>query len=174
MDRRIAAWFGTAILFAALYAGVPLAGLAIDRTVGLSPLSLALGLVGSPLLFVGVAGLLWCFALFARARGTPNPVMPPEQLVTAGPYAWTRNPIAGSHFLAVLGVALIVGSPAAVAITFLLGIPADLLVRRREQGLPSRFGDAYRTYRAPGRPGRPGRQKRHSRRDTDRRALRTR
>ena len=148
MDRRIAAWFGTAILFAALYAGVPLAGLAIDRTVGLSPLSLAVRLVGSPLLFVGVAGLLWCFALFARARGTPNPVMPPEQLVTAGPYAWTRNPIAGSPFLAVLGVALIVGSPAAVAITFLLGIPADLVVRREEQGLASRFGDAYRTYRA--------------------------
>ena len=148
MDRRIAAWFGTAILFAALYAGVPLAGLAIDRTVGLSPLSLAVRLVGSPLLFVGVAGLLWCFALFARARGTPNPVMPPEHLVTAGPYVWTRNPIAGSHFLAVLGVALVVGSPSAVGITFLLGFPADFVVRREERGLESRFGEAYRKYRA--------------------------
>src|SRR2546428_9183075 len=108
MDRRIAAWFGTSILFAALYAGVPLAGLAIDRTVGLSPLSLAVRLVGSPLLFVGVAGLLWCFALFARARGTPNPVMPPEQLVTAGPYARSRNPNARSHFLAALCFAAIV------------------------------------------------------------------
>src|SRR5256712_9503244 len=135
MDRRIAAWFGTAILFAALYAGVPLAGLAIDRTVGLSPLSLAVRLVGSPLLFVGVAGLLWCFALFARARGTPNPVMPPEQLVTAGPYAWTRNPIAGSHFLAVLGVALIVGSSPAGASIFLLRGSPGLGCRRGEQGL---------------------------------------
>src|SRR3989454_6559296 len=148
MDRRIAAWFGTAILFAALYAGVPLAGLAIDRTVGLSLLSLAVRLVGSPLLFVGVAGLLWCFALFAKAGGTPNPVMPPEQLVTAGPYAWTRNPIAGSHFLAVLGVALIVGSPAALAITFLLRIPAALVVRLAEQSLASRFRGAHRTYPA--------------------------
>src|SRR5207245_6546469 len=139
---------GSAILFAALYGGVPLAGLAIDRAVGLSPLPLAVRLVGPALLFAGAAGLIWCFALFAKAGGTPNPVMPPEQLVTAGPYAWTRNPIAGSHFLAVLGVALIVGSPAAVAITFLLGIPADLVVRREEQGLASRFGDAYRTYRA--------------------------
>src|SRR2546425_7675711 len=147
MDRRIAAWFGTAILFAALYAGVPLAGLAIDRTVGLSPLSLAVRLVGPPLLFVGVAGLLWCFALFARARGTPNPVMPPEQLVTAGPYAWTRNPIAGSHFLAVLGVALIVGSPGAVLIVFLLGIPANLLIRFEERSLERRFGEEYRAYR---------------------------
>jgi len=74
--------------------------------------------------------------------------MPPDQLVTAGPYAWTRNPIAGSHFLAVLGVALIVGSSAAVAITFLLGIPANLVIRHEEQALASRFGEAYRTYHA--------------------------
>src|SRR3989442_1142810 len=148
MDRRIASWFGTAILFAALYAGVPLAGLAIDRTVGLSPLSLAVRLVGSPLLFVGVAGLLWCFVLFAKARGTPNPVMPPEELVTSGPYAWTRNPIAGSHFLALLGVALVVGSPAAAGIVFLLGVPANLVIHREERGLEARFGEAYRAYRA--------------------------
>ena len=148
MDRRIAAWSGTAILFAALYAGAPLAGLAIDRAVGLSLLPLAVRLVGPALLFAGVLGLIWCFALFARARGTPNPVMPPEQLVTAGPYAWTRNPIAGSHFLAVLGVAIIVGSSAAVAITFLLAIPADLVIRREEHGLESRFGERYRKYSA--------------------------
>ncbi len=148
MDRRIAAWSGSAILFTALYVGVPLAGLAIDRAIGLSPLSLAIRLLGPPLLFVGVIGLVWCFALFAKAGGTPNPVMPPDQLVTAGPYAWTRNPIAGSHFLAVLGVALIVGSSAAVAITFLLGIPANLVIRHEEQALASRFGEAYRTYHA--------------------------
>src|SRR2546428_2871126 len=109
MDRRIAAWSGTAILFAALYAGVPLAGLAIDRAVGLSLLRLAVRLVGPALLFAGVLGLIWCFALFARARGTPNPVMPPEQLVTAGPYAWARKPVAGSALLALLRVAPLPG-----------------------------------------------------------------
>src|SRR3989442_14071536 len=122
-------------------AACPCAGLAIDRAVGLSLLPHEVRLVGPALLFAGVLGLIWCFALFARARGTPNPVMPPEQLVTAGPYAWTRNPIAGSHFLAVLGVALIVGSPPAVAITFLLGIPAHLAFRLGVQGLASAFGD---------------------------------
>src|SRR3989454_4442007 len=148
MDRRIMAWSGTAILFVALYAGVPLAGLAIDRPVGLGPLPPLVRLLGSPLIFAGLAGIGWCFVLFAKARGPQNPVMPPEELVTSGPYAWTRNPIAGSHFLAVLGVALTVGSPAAVAITFLLGVPANLVIRLEEQGLASRFGDAYRTYRA--------------------------
>jgi protein-S-isoprenylcysteine O-methyltransferase Ste14 len=148
MDRRVVAWSGTAILFVALYAGVPLAGLALDGAIGLGPLPLAVRLVGPFLFFAGLMGLGWCFVLFARARGTPNPVMPPVKLVTSGPYAWMRNPIAGSHFLAVLGVALVVGSPAAVAITFLLGIPADLVTRREERGLESRFGEAYRAYRA--------------------------
>src|SRR2546427_8303639 len=142
MDRRIAAWSGSAILFAALYGGVPLAGLAIDRAVGLSPLPLAVRLVGPALLFAGAAGLIWCFALFAKAGGTPNPVMPPEQLVTAGPYAWTRNPIAGSHFLPLLRVALIVGSPPARPITLLLGVPPPLVFPPREQSLPSPFRGA--------------------------------
>jgi len=148
MNRQIVAWSGIATLFAILYAGVPFAGLAIDHAVGLGPLPFAVRLFGPVLLFAGLAGLSWCFTLFARARGTPNPMMPPEALVTSGPYAWTRNPIAGSHFLAVLGVTLIVGSPVAVGITFLLGIPADLITRREEHGLESRFGEAYRTYRA--------------------------
>ncbi len=148
MDRRFAAWSGTAILFVALYAGVPLAGLAIDRALGLGTFAPAVRLLGLALLFSGVVGLGWCFVLFAKARGTPNPLMPPAELVTSGPYAWTRNPIAGSHFLAVLGVGLAVGSPAAVAITFLLGIPADLIIRREERGLELRFGDSYRSYRA--------------------------
>src|SRR2546426_4261668 len=93
MNRTSWAWCGSAILFAALYGGVPLAGLAIDRAVGLSPLPLAVRLVGPALLFAGAAGLIWCFALFAKAGGTPNPVMPPEQLVTAGPYASAPKPV---------------------------------------------------------------------------------
>src|SRR5207245_11627072 len=133
MNRTSWAWSGSAILFAALYGGVPLAGLAIDRAVGLSPLPLAVRLVGPALLFAGAAGLIWCFALFAKAGGTPNPVMPPEQLVTAGPYAWTRNPIGGSRFPARLGVALIVRPPGGVPLPLLRRLAAELLCRREEQ-----------------------------------------
>jgi protein-S-isoprenylcysteine O-methyltransferase Ste14 len=148
MERRIIAWAGTAALFVALYAGVPLAGLAVDRGVGLEPFPLTVRLAGPILVVVGFAGLGWCFVLFARAHGTPNPILPPERLVTSGPYAWTRNPIAGSHFLAVLGVALAIGSPTAVVITFLLGLPANLIIVREERGLELRFGESYHAYRA--------------------------
>ncbi len=147
MDRRIVAWAEISLVFLALYLGVPLAGLSIDRGLGLATLPTFVLLAGFFFLFVGLAGLAWCFSLFAGARGTPNPRLPPSQLVTSGPYAWTRNPIAGSHFLAVLGVALVVGSPGAILIVFLLGIPANLLVRHEERTLELRFGAEYRAYR---------------------------
>jgi len=146
MDRRIVAWAEISIVFLALYLGVPLAGLTIDRGLGLATLPVPLRFAGLAFLLVGLGGLAWCFSLFARAHGTPNPRLPPSRLVTTGPYAWTRNPIAGSHFLAVLGLALVVGSPGAALLVFLLGIPANLLVRHEERTLELRFGAEYRAY----------------------------
>lgn len=148
MNRWTVAWAGTAILFLTLYAGVPLAGLAIDHALNIPALPLPIRIVGPFLIVAGAAGLTWCFLLFARAGGTPNPILPPRELVTGGPYRWTRNPIAGSHFLAVLGLAIAVGSVGAVFLTLLLGIPADFLTRREERVLESKFGKAYRLYRA--------------------------
>ncbi len=146
MDRRIVAWAEISLVFLALYLGVPLAGLTIDRGLGLPAFPVALRLAGFVFLPIGLVGLGWCFSLFAGARGTPNPRLPPSRLVTSGPYAWTRNPIAGSHFLAVLGIALVIGSPGAVLIVFLLGIPANLIVRFEERSLERRFGAEYRAY----------------------------
>lgn len=146
MDRRIVAWAEISLVFLALYLGVPLAGLSIDRGFGLAALPTLVRGAGIAFLLVGLAGLAWCFSLFAGARGTPNPRLPPDRLVRSGPYAWTRNPIAGSHFLAVLGVALVVGSLGAVLIVFLLGIPANLIVRHEERTLELRFGAEYRAY----------------------------
>lgn len=147
MDRRIVAWAEISLLFAALYLGVPLAGLSIDRGLGLPTLPTVVRFVGLFFLLVGLAGLAWCFSLFAGARGTPNPRLPPSRLVTSGPYAWSRNPIVGSHFFAVLGVALVVGSAGAVLILFLLGLPANLLIRHEERALELRFGAEYWAYR---------------------------
>src|SRR2546425_1253540 len=95
MDRRIVAWAEISIVFLALYLGVPLAGLTIDRGLGLATFPVGLRFAGFAFLLVGLGGLAWCFSLFAGARGTPNPRLPPSRLVTSGPYAWTRNPIEG-------------------------------------------------------------------------------
>lgn len=148
MASRAVAWLESVALFAALYLGLPAAGLALDGLLGVGSLPATWRWIGLAPLVVGAAGVAWCFLLFVRVgRGTPNPLVPPQVLVTAGPFAWTRNPIILSHALATLGVALVVGSPAAVLLVLLLGIPVQFIVRREERSLEARYGDAYRRYR---------------------------
>lgn len=138
-----------AVLFAILYTGIPWVGLQIDRALGVPPWPWPIPWLGLLVLFIGVGGLVWCFLLFARVgRGTPNPTRPPQVLVTIGPYAWTRNPIALFHAAALVGLSLFLGSVSAVVIVVLLSFPIHLAMIREETTLEARFGDAYRTYRA--------------------------
>src|SRR2546427_3866496 len=99
MDRRVVAWAEVSIVFLALYLGVPLAGLTIDRGLGLPTIPVAVRFAGLPFLLVGLAGLAWCFSLFAGARGTPHPRLPPSPPVTPGPYPRARKPNAGAPLL---------------------------------------------------------------------------
>ena len=148
MTSRPAAWLESVLLFAALYFGVPAAGLALDGLLGWPSLPLAAQWAGLLPLALGAAGIAWSFLLFVRVgQGTPNPLVPPRTLVTTGPFAWTRNPIILSHALATLGVAFLVASPAAVVIVLLLGVPVQFIVRHEERSLEARYGDAYRRYR---------------------------
>lgn len=70
----------------------------------------------------------------------------PTALVTAGPYAYSRNPMYVAWTALYLGVALLantmwlfVGFPVVVATT-------HWLVRREERSLESALGDEYRAY----------------------------
>ena len=149
MRRTFVAWLEMVAAFVLLYLGIPFVGLQVDRFVGLPEWPLSVRAFGILLLAIGMAGLAWCFSLFAHVgRGTPNPTMPPETLVTVGPYAWTRNPIAMSHAIALVGLSLIVGSVSAVAIVLLLTIPVHVAMLHEERTLEARFGNAYRAYAA--------------------------
>ncbi len=145
---RAAAWLESVALFVALYAGLPAAGLALDGLLGWAPFPEAVRWIGLLPLAAGAAGIAWCFTLFVRVgKGTPNPLVPPQTLVTLGPFAWTRNPIILSHALAALGLAFAVASPAAALLVLLLGLPVQFIVRHEERSLEERYGEAYRAYR---------------------------
>lgn len=147
--RPVTAWAETVALFVALYSGVPLGGLALDRAFGWPPLPEASRAAGIALLLVGASGVAWCFVLLVRVgHGTPNPTLPTKSLVTSGPFGWTRNPVMASHFVAGVGVSLLVASPGATAIILALTLPSYALARHEERVLEARFGDAYRAYRA--------------------------
>ena len=148
MANRATAWLESVGLFLLLYLGVPAAGLTADRILGWPPLPELLRWLGTIPLAVGAAAIAWCFSLFVRVgRGTPNPLVPPQTLVTIGPFSWTRNPIILSHALASFGVALVVASPAAVLIVLVLAAPVQFGVRVEERSLEARYGDEYRRYR---------------------------
>lgn len=148
MPSGVRAWAEMVALFFLLYVGVPWAGLQIDRALSVPRWPSPFPWLGLGLFLVGLAGLGWCFVLFARiGRGTPNPLRPPETLVTVGPYAWTRNPIALSHAAALIGLSVFLGSVSAVAIVILLSIPVHAAMLREERTLEFRFGAAYRAYR---------------------------
>jgi len=149
VTRRSVAWAEMALLFLALYAGVPWAGLQIDRILRIPPWPTPIMWFGLALLVIGASFLAWCIALFSRiGRGTPNPVLPPQTLVTVGPFAWTRNPIALSHAAALFGLSLFLGSVSSAIIVIALAAPIHLAMLHEERTLEARFGDAYRAYKA--------------------------
>jgi protein-S-isoprenylcysteine O-methyltransferase Ste14 len=149
MASRAGAWAEMVVLFLALYAGIPWAGQQIDRLLGVPPWPFPLVWFGLSLCLLGLSGLAWCFALFGRiGGGTPNPRRPPQALITVGPYAWTRNPIAMSHAAALIGLSVFLGTVSAVVLVILLSIPVHMAMLHEERTLELRFGDAYREYRA--------------------------
>lgn len=101
-----------------------------------------------------------------RAGGPPGMSQGmPEQLVTSGPYRFTRNPMYLGHLVFLSGLALTTRSPVA-ALAVVGHLPwFDARVRRDERRLRDRFGPAYDDYCAqvprwlslgPSSPGRPG------------------
>lgn len=99
-----------------------------------------------------------------RAGGPPGMSQGmPEELVTSGPYRFTRNPMYLGHLVFLSGLALVTRSPAAAA---LVGGHLPWFaqrVRRDERRLCERFGAPYVAYcaRVPRWLPRPGKAAPH-------------
>ncbi len=108
----------------------------------------AWGLVGLPLIVVGVAMYVWCVADFALAgRGTPLPADPPKALVMRGLYRYTRNPMYVAVVSMLLGEAVIFGSGLLLAYVAAVAAAVHLLVVLYEEPtLRRKFGAAYEDY----------------------------
>lgn len=132
-----------------LYVVPLLLGLVIQkiRSLSILPSRLARPL-GALLLLAGLATNIWGVRTMRRA-GTPlNPTQPVKQLVTSGPFQYSRNPIYTGMTLIYLGITNLVNTAWP-----LLFLPAILLtVRRRvigreEQYLERKFGNEYLEYK---------------------------
>jgi protein-S-isoprenylcysteine O-methyltransferase Ste14 len=110
---------------------------------GLAPLRW----LGALLVLVALPVFVDFLARFVRARGTPAPVAPPEELVVEGGFARCRNPGYVAVIALVVGQGLFFGSPGVLLYAAALALVFHLfVVFVEEPGLRRRFGASYDAY----------------------------
>jgi protein-S-isoprenylcysteine O-methyltransferase Ste14 len=80
--------------------------------------------------------------------GGPGMQIPPERLVTTGPYAWCRNPMYLGHLIFLLGLALTFRSPLALLFLAFSAVWFHKRITRDEKRLRELFGAEYEAYAA--------------------------
>ena len=81
-----------------------------------------------------------------RGGGGPGLEIPPERLVTTGPYAYARNPMYLGHIIFLTGVALTLKSWLGGLIVLIAMVGSHKRVKGDERRLSARFGQPYRDY----------------------------
>jgi protein-S-isoprenylcysteine O-methyltransferase Ste14 len=139
------------LIFGLTLAAVVLLGLYTDRVLRLPEL-LPGGLgTGIGTMLVGAGSILcaWCVVRFRKAKGTPVPFNPPQELIVVGPYLWVRNPMMTGVFTGLFGIGLILHSASIVFLWTPLYILAHVVELKmvEEPELELRFGEAYTEYK---------------------------
>jgi len=100
-----------------------------------------------PLLAWGYLQYYWVGRYRLRdGGGGPGISVPPERLVTGGPYRHCRNPMYLGHLIFLAGLALALRSWLAAAVLAIHVVWFDRRVREDEARLAALFGDPYRDY----------------------------
>lgn len=81
-----------------------------------------------------------------RAAGTTD-VEDPSELVTSGPFAYSRNPMYVAWTAIYVGVAFLVNSVWLFLLFPIVIVMTHLTIRREERSLERTFGDRYRDYK---------------------------
>ncbi|MDH7499170.1 MAG: isoprenylcysteine carboxylmethyltransferase family protein [candidate division NC10 bacterium] len=157
--KVILIYAGSICLFLLLIPGASVVGgYFLDRRLGSPslPCRWICSLLGAVLLLVGLTFIKASWTNLLRiGKGHPQEafgvaLLPPTQkLVTDGPYAYTRNPMALGFFLHLLGILLIFRSLSALLLLYpLICILAVLYLKKIEEPhLTRQFGQEYLDYR---------------------------
>ena len=152
-SRRVRNFFTPigAIFFGLLIFVFVIIALHLDRLLGLTDifpgqLNIILSL---PLFLLAFFLIGWSVQNFLKAKGTPVPFNPPPQLVTSGPYAYTRNPMLTGVFALLFGFGIFFGSVSLLFVFTPLFILLNFweLKAIEEPELVKRLGQEYIEYR---------------------------
>ena len=140
-----------AIFYGLLIFGFTIMALYLDRLLGLSDifpgkLNIILSL---PVFLVSLILIGWSVQNFLKVKGTPVPFNPPPQLVTTGPYTYTRNPMLTGVFALLFGFGVLFGSVSLLVLFTPLFILMNVweLKTIEEPELLKRLGQDYAEYR---------------------------
>jgi len=130
-----------------------LVGWMLDRYVLSLPLSSVAGSaikpVGWILLALGFILAGWGIMTFRRAKTAINPHASASQLVTYGPYRFTRNPMYTGLTFEYLGAAALLDSGwAIIVLPIVLFVLVRTVISREESYLNDAFGADYGAYKA--------------------------
>ena len=95
-------------------------------------------------MYVTISGI----AAFRRVMTAIFPNQPANELVTDGPYRFTRNPMYTGFTLVYIGAAFIMNSMwPLIVLPVVVGLLFVLVIRREEAYLSDAFGEHYAAYR---------------------------
>lgn len=121
----------------------------LHQILPLSPLPALWGFIGVGLMLMACIPGPWAVIEMLRARTGIEPHQPATQLVTGGPFRFTRNPIYLTMALFVFGFGLVIGTLWVFpALSLALLVLHHGVIFREERYLTRKFGDMYRQYRA--------------------------
>ncbi len=128
-------------------------GLALDKIAGEKfgdALNVsALRGAGAALVVTALTIDFWCARTLARRETTILPHRAASNLVTEGPYSFSRNPIYMAHVTLTLGLGLLLASPFIVTLTPLLVLGLQKRsIEPEELHLLQKFGEDFRAYMA--------------------------
>lgn len=104
--------------------------------------------VGLALLITGIVFIFWGLIVFARAHTGILPGRPASQIVTHGPYRYTRNPMYTGMSVAYFGGALILNSGwMLVTLPIIMLALYRFVIQREEVYLSANFPSEYSEYR---------------------------
>src|SRR5688572_24976928 len=104
--------------------------------------------IGVVLVGLGLALVFWGLLTFWSRRTGILPHHPASQIVRAGPYRYTRNPMYTGMAAAYVGVTLVMGDAwPLLLLPFAIWLLVRLVIAREERYLASAFPDEYDAYR---------------------------
>lgn len=103
--------------------------------------------IGGVLAVTGVAIVASGIRVMRRIDKSPDHGDEPTELLTEGPFGYSRNPLYLGIVVAYLGLTIVIDTVWPLLPLIPLVWYFDLMARREEAYLEARFGDQYREYR---------------------------